>query len=556
MAVSLLDPAGVRPRTLSWPPQAVRHAPAGFLILYFFAAGLLLVPYPGIEDDEALFAGAIYMPEGMEAKVRLFGRPVATMIMSYLGTLKAWLYAPIFAVFGPSVYTLRLPALAVGAGSLWLFYRLLDRVHGRRAAILGALLLATDVSFLLTACLDWGPVVLQHLLLLGGMLLLLRFHQGAGEISLKAAFFLFGLALWDKALFSWMLGGLAVAAALALTAQIRSTVTWRRCGAAAKALLLGALPLVAYNLATGFATFRNRHYSLEDWQQKVSVLRYTIQGNAMKAFLVGAPAAGPAGTPNRAVEAASVRLSELLGHPETSWLPWVLIAAVAMAPLAWTTRARKSMLFFGVAAVVTWLQMLVTVNAGASVHHTILVWPLLVGFIAVTLAGAVERASKRAVTVVFAGVVLAAGWNAALLNEYLSGLIRFGPAPMWTDAVYPLAEALKEHRPGVIYAADWGMSNSVRMLLEGKTPLGNAVDPISRQELDAAERARVLERVAQPGAVFVAFVDGRGYFPAAKRLLLQSAEAAGFRRKLLATVPDRRGRPVFELFRFQATAPE
>ena len=104
-------------------------------ILYFIVAGVLLLPYPGIENDEALFAGGIYTPDRMEASFRLFDTPVCTMIMSYIGALKAWLYAPVFLLWRPSPVSLWLPVILCGALTVWLFVCLLKWVAGRRAAV-------------------------------------------------------------------------------------------------------------------------------------------------------------------------------------------------------------------------------------------------------------------------------------------------------------------------------------------------------------------------------------------------------------------------------------
>ncbi|MCP5117985.1 MAG: hypothetical protein GY953_44790, partial [bacterium] len=136
-------------------------------LLYFLTAGLIVLPYPGIAYDEALFTSVIYAPGTMEAKVRVFGAQIPTMMMSYLGTLKAWIYAPLLLIWKPSVWSLRVPALVAGAGAIWLFAAFLRRIAGRRAAVIGGALLATDAVYLLTSTFDWGPNALQHLLVAG-----------------------------------------------------------------------------------------------------------------------------------------------------------------------------------------------------------------------------------------------------------------------------------------------------------------------------------------------------------------------------------------------------
>src|SRR6476619_4843116 len=78
-------------------------------IVYMIAAGVLLLPYPGMENDESLFASGIYAPEQMESHVRVFGHSVCVMIMSYIGALKTWLYIPIFKLWQPWSTSLRLP---------------------------------------------------------------------------------------------------------------------------------------------------------------------------------------------------------------------------------------------------------------------------------------------------------------------------------------------------------------------------------------------------------------------------------------------------------------
>src|SRR5260370_31624470 len=102
------------------------------------------------------------------------------MLMSYLGTLKAWLYAPIINVFGTGMPALRDPVLLAGVASVWLFYLFLRRIAGERAAVVGCGLLAVDSLYLLTIFFDLGPVALQHFLLIGGMLLVVQFsHQAS-----------------------------------------------------------------------------------------------------------------------------------------------------------------------------------------------------------------------------------------------------------------------------------------------------------------------------------------------------------------------------------------
>ena len=56
----------------------------------------LLLPYPGVQSDEALLVTPVHYPDSVPG-VKVLGTRVPLMLMNYLGTVKTWLYAP-FAV--------------------------------------------------------------------------------------------------------------------------------------------------------------------------------------------------------------------------------------------------------------------------------------------------------------------------------------------------------------------------------------------------------------------------------------------------------------------------
>jgi len=516
---------------------------------FFFLAGVLLLPYPGIEADEALFAGGIWAPERMAAAYEFGGRPVATMIMSYIGALKAWLYAPIFALFGVSVWTLRLPVLLVGAAAIWLTASLLARLGGPRAAAIGALLLATDPIFLTTTVFDWGPLALQQLLVAGGLLALVRFKQEQRERYLVLGCFALGLALWHKAVFLWLLVALAVSAAVVGGRELFRTAV-RHWPSASGAFLLGALPFVLYNVDQPGEAWRGRRLGLADLPQKIEVMKRSLRGDAMAGFLVAADGHGVEATAAKPVERASLWLSDRAGRRISGLQLWLV--PVAAAGL-FIKRSRPPILFFAAAFLLAWAQMLVTEEAGGSVHHTVMLWPLVHAFLALGLAAAAGLC--RSVAYLCAVLVLfAASFNALAINEHLARLVRFGPERMWTDAVFDLAERVRATGARYFHPADWGMGEQVRLLTAGTIIVEEAVQPFSRESLDEEERRHILERIERQDGVFARYVSGWTYFPAAGRLLEQTARQEGFEPVSVELVRDRRGRAVFELFRFRPRA--
>jgi hypothetical protein len=158
---------------------------AAALGTFFLLLGSVFVGYAGVQTDEALFAG----PLCRSWRFLLFKcgglQRFRFMNMQYNGALKTWLYAPILLHDGyPNAALLRMPAIFMGAVTIVMFWGLLRRAHSYLAAWAGCILLVTDTSFLLMTTYDWGPVVLQHLLLVSAMYFGVRWYQTNATLSL------------------------------------------------------------------------------------------------------------------------------------------------------------------------------------------------------------------------------------------------------------------------------------------------------------------------------------------------------------------------------------
>ena len=304
--------------------------------LLFCVTGGAFVSQLGLQNDESLFANGIFKPYAVAYTFGLGHSRLPLMLMSYLGTLKSWIYRPIFQVFGTGVWAMRVPMLLAGTASVWLFYLFLRRAAGERAALIGCGLLAADSLYLLTCCFDWGPVALQHLLLLGSMVLLLDFYQTRSHRRLGWGFFLVGLAMWDKALAIWMIGGMGLGLLVVFPKQFFKVLTPRRVGIATLAFGLGALPLILYNIHSPLATFRgNTSWDTSDLAGKGRLLAATADGHALFGWLnlEDWQTSNPH-PPKGAAESASAKISALLGNPRKSLLLYAFGLALLLTPLA------------------------------------------------------------------------------------------------------------------------------------------------------------------------------------------------------------------------------
>jgi len=505
----------------------------------------------GIQNDEALFGSAIYEQSGIADHVQIGGKRVPLMLMSYLGALKSWIYTPLFRRWRPSAASTRIPMILVGVATICLFWSLTRRISGPRAAMTACALLTADTLFLLTTCFDWGPVALQHLLLVSALLCLVRFHEEGRWQFLAAGFFLFGLGMWDKALFAWVLSGVAIATLAVYPKALWKRFTFHNLTVSTVSFCLGSAPLIVYNIHFPLETFRaNAAYTADDVAGKSRLLLATLGGDALLSYIPRDDPAGFPRAPHTPLERSSVWISEKAGGMQLNLFAWTVALALFLTPWLWTTPAGRPLLFTLIAFSVGWLQMLFAKGAGGSVHHVILLWPLPALFVGVALAEASRRIGRIGGPMLAALIALVAGSNLLMTNEYFARLVRNGPRVEWTDAIYPLSDCLKRVKPRAIYILDWGMFDNLVMLNRGSLPLRVGGDPLSKPQMDAEDKRIVLERVAEPGAVFVGHTDGNELFAGVNAKLLAVATEAGYRRESVEQIPDRNGRPVFDVVRF------
>jgi hypothetical protein len=186
------------------------------------------------------------------------------------------LYSIIFAVWPPSVWSTRIPVVLIGAARYGLlFYLLLSKI-GIRAAVIGSAILATDCLFLLTTCFDWGPVAIQHLLLVAAMLLFVRFHESGSAKALAAGAFCLGLGLWDKAIFAWSIAGLAAACLAVCPRALMRRFSLRHAGIAAASFVVGAFRAGDLHVAHPLETARESSQAASTGREShISSIRWT-----------------------------------------------------------------------------------------------------------------------------------------------------------------------------------------------------------------------------------------------------------------------------------------
>ncbi|HYM11263.1 MAG TPA: glycosyltransferase family 39 protein [Bryobacterales bacterium] len=533
-------------------PRRVVPVLALLLIALFAGLGSLWIASPGLQYDECLFVLAAYPHNDIPIAytMHFHRRPVALMIIDYLGALKGWLYIPILRGRPASAALIRLPALLLGAASLYFLYLLARRAFGPPTALAAVALAATDPSYLFTTRLDWGPVAIQHVCLLAGACGVLRWWQKRRLLDLALGFFAMGVGIFDKATFLWLLAALVVAAAIVFPRQFAVALRPRPLAAALAGLLIGSAPFLYYNWKWKGATFHHQAERTGQYGEKLRALQFTLDGMALASWFSRDMEGTPLDPPDRAARIAYEIAPREQAVPTllapAAVLSFLLLPALPFLPYG------RGMLFTLLFCLLAFLAMLPIQGAG-SVHHIALLLPFPQLFVAAGLTGARDavrrwfkgRWGRRAATALLWLVVLAlAAANLRVVAYYYFRILGYGGGTGWSEAIYSLDRALENRQPEKIVLLDWGMSNQLRLLSGDRLPIYEAPEPQG-----SGYDTHVLEGfLAKPRAVFVRYAAGEPpAFPQIAAAFLEAAAHRGYRMEIMETIRDRRGRPIYDL---------
>jgi hypothetical protein len=411
------------------------------------------------------------------------------------------------------------------------------------------LLLATDPVFLLTNTFDWGPVALEHAFLVTGCWFLYRFARSSPDSgsdariwNLAAGFFCWGLALWNKAIFVWALGGVIAGGVLVFLPEIKRCWSPRTTLVAASAFLCGAAPLIIYNLTHRSVTITdNAHLDPGSVTGKWVQVENAANGSSLFGYMTGEDWWTNPKSPQSIRGRAAIWVHDHLGTHRRTGFYYVFGLLLFAAPWWWKSRtARFSLVFSAVA----WLLMALTHDAGTSAHHVILLWPFPIVFVAIALASL----PWRPLAWVAATVMIA--MNLLVLNQYVYQFERDGPGDVFTDATNLLSAGLDAYSDRNLYVIDWGIYENLNLLHEGRLNFRILQDPFLTDSPGPKELGQVRDMLQDPTALVLDHVREHEVFSNVGAELDRAARSFGYRREVVQSFPDLNGRPRFEILRF------
>ena len=439
-----------RTRLATWMPRLILLAAGA----YFVVMAGRWIASPGLEYDELLFVNAATgePTNGMFVQRRILGVPV--LILGYTGALKAYLYYPIFQIFGVSPQTVRWPNILASLVTLALTYRVARFSFGRPVSTMVVLVMSVDPTFIYLSKFDYGPVVLMMVLKLTALLFALRAMSTGSSRYLWGMVAACALGVFDKLNFFWFLFALAAAGGMLFRTELREM--WQRDRARlvlplAMLALTGLVTLVrsihvaaGWNKALSFTPLERLHFVANLYTSTMNgqllYLWVTNRTLAAKSLMNPMLMLGVAG-----MVVASLRAARRAGGVER--IPFqerVLIC---------------HLLIFALIAG----QILFTPMAYGP-HHIMVLYPFQ---LFVTFGGVVGVAGMWG-TAVTAAVLVASGLNVGAAYER-----NFRPTaeftPHWSPVIYQLVDFLNHHPAERITSVDWGLHNQVWALGTSRT---------------------------------------------------------------------------------------
>ncbi len=527
----------------------------------FLLMGSLWIEYPGLQYDETLFVHGTYSDPFRAGlwHTGVLGDPVCVLIMPYLGALKGWLYKAVLAVAPASAASLRIPVLLLGAVTLWLTFCFARRAFDWRIALAATWLAASDPLFVLTTRLDWGPVVIQRLLLMLGCLLVLRWVEQGAAWQLIVAFLVFGIGVFDKATFLFLMLGLAVATVCVFPRGLLKGLRNKWAAPALLAFGIGSLPFWWYPTVRAPQASNTLDFitDTDDYKAKYNMLRHSLDGTSLVSWLANENAG------NEPDSAADSPVWLPLGFTnwrevQRTWTIPALGLALLLLPLSLRSRHGRGVLFSLLFCVST-LGAMVPVESIGSLHHLVLIYPFPQMFLAAgTLAGvqwlgerfSITRAATAA-TAVFVVALTLVNFN-SLLQQY-NVMLRYGGSTGWSEAIYKLHNYLESEQPSHVVAVQWGVFTQLRFLSKDRLHVVEVPQP-HRSLKDPLEKLE--QWIPRPESLFVLFAaDQPNQFPQMREIFYQTARRLGYEPRLKRGIADRQGRIIHEVFEVDAMDP-
>ncbi|MGQ9457866.1 MAG: ArnT family glycosyltransferase [Anaerolineae bacterium] len=527
----------MRNRALPW-------LAAGLAAGLYLALALYQIHLPGLHYDEAREAGVpamqLLLGQPLDpfrgSALRVGGRAWPLMVQDYIGALNAYLLVPFLAVGGVRVASLRLLPVLCGLIALLCTWDLARRAYSERAASLAAILLAVQPAFIF-----WNRQGLYVTSLTATLFALAlwsgwRWRQEGRRRWLVLAALACGLGLWAKLFFLWALGAMWGAWVLLAWGRWSRALPRRDPLGFLLAGLAFGVPLVPV--------------ALFNWQTSGTLL--TLVHNLGRSYYGVDNLAFGQNLVTRLLQVRDV----LAGTPfwylggtfeDPWWPPALALAALGIVALAFRRGEVpvRRLLFPYLALALIVVQSCFTVSALWH-SHFVLALPLPALALAAALDALARAGRGRSLRVL--PVLVAASlalWDLGVDVRYHQALAQTGGLGGHTEAIYTLAERLRDAPHPQPLALDWGIAAPVEFLTQGRV---RPLEVFGYERLDRPDegfQGRIRALVREPGRYHLFHAPEETVYRGRLEAYQAVLEEEGLQGRVAAAIYDRSGRLIF-----------
>ena len=457
------------------------------------------------------------------------------LLIGYIGALKAYLYYPVFQIFGVSPQTVRWPVIVLSLVTLALSYRVARFTFGRLVSAMVVLVMSVDPTFMYLTKLDY-QVALMMVLKVTALLFALR------AVSTGAPRYLWGMAaacalgVFDKLNFIWFLLALVSAGAMLFRAELREMWQRGRAGLVLPLTMLALIVLAAVGRSIRLAVAWDTASVAPLDRLRLVANLYASTMNGENFYLL--------------VTQRTLAAESLMNPIVALGLAGMVVASLQAARRAGAVGRMPfqervilcHLLIFALIAV----QILVTPMAYGA-HHVMVLYPfqLFVAF------GGAARLAGMWGTAVVTAVLVASGLNVGAAYER-----NFRPTAefrhQWSPVIFQLVDFLNHHPAERIISVDWGTHTQIWALGTSRTrAIARDRWPEFRWPLSTlGDQERTSLRGDFEGVRGLAVLHGAGgdIMPAVRPNFLKWCAALGIVPKLERVFTSPAGTVIFEVY--------
>lgn len=437
-------------RLLLGPFQGVHMAENIAMIsmcIVFVLIGIQKIRYPGLHYDEVLFGNAaLGMIDTSFVSFAFHGVPIH--LMAYIGALKAYVYYPIFAIFGVSYETIRIPSILLTAGSLFILCKATQRLLSTRVALILLALLSVDPSLIAHTRTDIGPTALEF------FLKIVAFYSYVYFLTTKRTQYVYSLLIalflgvFNKLNFIWTVNAFVVVAVLLHRSE------WI---ASLKRVKLTRIILILSGFLCTYIYFASvtLHYHVFDIQYSSLTFtqHLTQQFKLLTSLLDG-----------------SIFYLWMSHIPLKTVFPTAIYSALlicAAAIMRFKMREERSVIIFIlILTIITALQIVLTRSATAP-WHTMSLYPFITLLSAISIDTLAHNLAEKfkvrrdLLVIIFVMPILIS--SAITYSHYLDMYQKPISHPAWSNRIDEVIDYTKLHKNTYV-SLDWGIHNQLRIM--------------------------------------------------------------------------------------------